>query len=40
MLKTIATDLLDIAYDEQGETNGWPAVLLHGFPTISTHTTM
>ena len=32
MLKNIATDLLDIAYDEQGETHGWPVVLLHGFP--------
>ncbi|WP_345815175.1 alpha/beta hydrolase [Paraburkholderia sp. PREW-6R] len=32
MLKTIATNLLDIAYDEQGDANGWPAVLLHGFP--------
>ncbi len=32
MLKKIATDLLDIAYDEQGDTDGWPVVLLHGFP--------
>ena len=32
MLKKIATNLLDIAYDEQGETDGWPVVLLHGFP--------
>jgi len=32
MLKRIATDLLDIAYDEQGDADGWPAVLLHGFP--------
>jgi len=32
MLKKIATNLLDIAYDEQGEPDGWPAVLLHGFP--------
>jgi pimeloyl-ACP methyl ester carboxylesterase len=32
MLKNIATKLLDIAYDEQGESNGWPVVLLHGFP--------
>lgn len=32
MLKKIATQLLDIAYDEEGDTNGWPVVLLHGFP--------
>ncbi|WP_296650368.1 alpha/beta hydrolase [Paraburkholderia sp.] len=32
MLKRIATTLLDIAYDEQGDANGWPVVLLHGFP--------
>jgi pimeloyl-ACP methyl ester carboxylesterase len=32
MLKTIATNLLDIAYDEQGDIDGWPVVLLHGFP--------
>ncbi|GAB7524238.1 alpha/beta fold hydrolase [Paraburkholderia sp. 2C] len=32
MLKHIATNLLDIAYDEQGDADGWPAVLLHGFP--------
>lgn len=32
MLKRIATDLLDIAYDEQGDADGWPVVLLHGFP--------
>jgi pimeloyl-ACP methyl ester carboxylesterase len=32
MLKHIATTLLDIAYDEQGDANGWPVVLLHGFP--------
>jgi pimeloyl-ACP methyl ester carboxylesterase len=32
MLKYIATSLLDIAYDEQGDANGWPVVLLHGFP--------
>jgi len=32
MLKKIATNLLDIAYDEQGDTDGWPVVLLHGFP--------
>ncbi|MFT4510682.1 alpha/beta fold hydrolase [Caballeronia sp. 15711] len=32
MLKNIAAGLLDIAYEEQGESNGWPVVLLHGFP--------
>jgi pimeloyl-ACP methyl ester carboxylesterase len=32
MLKHIATNLLDIAYDEQGDADGWPAILLHGFP--------
>ncbi|MEM5425423.1 alpha/beta fold hydrolase [Paraburkholderia ferrariae] len=32
MLDHIETDLLDIAYDEQGDANGWPVVLLHGFP--------
>ncbi|CAN7674542.1 alpha/beta fold hydrolase [Caballeronia sp. LjRoot31] len=32
MLKRIATNLLDIAYDEQGDVDGWPVILLHGFP--------
>ncbi len=32
MLKNIATNLLDIAYDEEGDSEGWPVVLLHGFP--------
>ncbi|MEM5315404.1 alpha/beta hydrolase [Paraburkholderia sp. JHI869] len=32
MLKHIETELLDIAYDEEGDANGWPVVLLHGFP--------
>lgn len=32
MIKHIATPLLDIAYDEQGDIGGWPVVLLHGFP--------
>ncbi|MFK4446837.1 pimeloyl-ACP methyl ester carboxylesterase [Caballeronia udeis] len=32
MLKNIATSLLDITYDEQGNADGWPVVLLHGFP--------
>jgi pimeloyl-ACP methyl ester carboxylesterase len=32
MLKNIATNMLDIAYDEQGDISGRPVVLLHGFP--------
>jgi pimeloyl-ACP methyl ester carboxylesterase len=32
MLKKIKTELLEIAYDEQGESSGWPVLLLHGFP--------
>ncbi|MFP6562095.1 alpha/beta fold hydrolase [Paraburkholderia sp. B3] len=32
MLKRTTTRLLDIAYDEQGDANGWPVILLHGFP--------
>ncbi|WP_321921601.1 alpha/beta fold hydrolase [Paraburkholderia guartelaensis] len=32
MLKHIETELLDIAYDAQGDASGWPVVLLHGFP--------
>jgi len=32
MLKRVETSLLDIAYDEQGDSGGWPVVLLHGFP--------
>ena len=32
MLEHIETNLLDIAYDEQGDTDGWPVILLHGFP--------
>jgi pimeloyl-ACP methyl ester carboxylesterase len=32
MLKHIATELLDIAYDERGNADGWPVILLHGFP--------
>ncbi|TDG09978.1 alpha/beta hydrolase [Paraburkholderia guartelaensis] len=32
MLNHIETELLDIAYDEQGDASGWPVVLLHGFP--------
>jgi pimeloyl-ACP methyl ester carboxylesterase len=32
MLNHIETELLDIAYYEQGDASGWPVVLLHGFP--------
>lgn len=32
MFKHIATELLDIAYDERGSADGWPVILLHGFP--------
>jgi hypothetical protein len=31
-LKNVSTDALDIAYDEDGDLDGWPVVLLHGFP--------
>jgi pimeloyl-ACP methyl ester carboxylesterase len=30
--RTIATDALSIAYEEQGDPNGFPIILLHGFP--------
>lgn len=32
MLKTVKTRQLEIAYEEQGQADGWPVVLLHGFP--------
>ena len=32
MLRHATTDLLNIAYDEQGDAAGWPVILLHGFP--------
>ncbi len=32
MLKHVRTELLDIAYEKAGDTEGWPVVLLHGFP--------
>jgi pimeloyl-ACP methyl ester carboxylesterase len=32
VLKTILTETLEIAYEEQGPTNGKPVILLHGFP--------
>lgn len=32
LMKTIKTDLLEIAYEEYGSKNGVPLILLHGFP--------
>jgi pimeloyl-ACP methyl ester carboxylesterase len=32
VLKNVLTDTLEIAYEESGQTNGKPVVLLHGFP--------
>ncbi|KAA2214220.1 alpha/beta fold hydrolase [Teichococcus oryzae] len=32
MLKQIEAGVLRIAYREQGDPDGWPAILLHGFP--------
>ena len=32
MLKHVESGSLDIAYQESGSPDGWPAVLLHGFP--------
>lgn len=32
MLRKIATDFLEIAYEEQGDAGGWPVLLSHGFP--------
>jgi pimeloyl-ACP methyl ester carboxylesterase len=31
-MKTVRTDLLDVAYCEIGSSDGWPVVLSHGFP--------
>ena len=31
-LKHVETDVLDIAYREAGDANGWPCILNHGFP--------
>lgn len=31
-LKTVATDVLEIAFAEEGSPEGWPVVLTHGFP--------
>lgn len=30
--RTIDTDVLSIAYEEQGDPGGFPIILLHGFP--------
>jgi pimeloyl-ACP methyl ester carboxylesterase len=32
MLKQARTEILDIAYRETGAADGWPVLLLHGFP--------
>ena len=32
MLKQIEAGVLRVAYREQGEPDGWPVILLHGFP--------
>lgn len=32
MLKHVVTPVLDIAYEEHRDADGWPVVLLHGFP--------
>ena len=31
-VKMVQTDVLDIGYEEHGPTNGFPVILLHGFP--------
>jgi pimeloyl-ACP methyl ester carboxylesterase len=30
--KKVQTDVLDIGYEEHGSSNGFPVILLHGFP--------
>ncbi len=32
MLKNIEAGVLDIAYEENGPADGWPVLLMHGFP--------
>src|SRR5215471_18319686 len=32
MISHVRTELLDIAYEESGDSHGWPVMLLHGFP--------
>ena len=29
---TLTTDILEIAFDDRGPTDGQPVILLHGFP--------
>ena len=31
-VKSVETDVLRIAYVEQGSSEGWPVILSHGFP--------
>src|SRR5258707_1266107 len=31
-MKSVRTEMLEIAYEEHGPTNGPPVILLHGFP--------
>jgi pimeloyl-ACP methyl ester carboxylesterase len=31
-MKRVTTDVLDVAYEAHGNDDGWPVVLLHGFP--------
>lgn len=32
MLKSVQTDVLEIAFMDEGSPDGWPVVLVHGFP--------
>ena len=31
-IRMVQTDVLDIGYEEHGPPNGFPVILLHGFP--------
>ena len=31
-IRTVRTNILEIAYHEVGDPNGFPVILLHGFP--------
>lgn len=31
-MKHVTADVLDVAYEAHGDDDGWPVVLLHGFP--------
>ena len=31
-IKTVQTDVLEIAYEEHGPSDGFPVILVHGFP--------